>query len=130
MKHVLVIEDESDVLYSIRYFLVKKGYRVSTAENGSEGWQLISHSISHSPPIDLIITDIILPDINGLELLKKIRQQDLRIPVLVISALDNENLMTRLMLLGCMDYLTKPFTSNVLLQRINEVFKRIEQERY
>jgi DNA-binding response OmpR family regulator len=130
MKHVLVIEDESDVLYSIRYFLVKKGYRVSTAENGTQGWQLISQSTGHSHPIDLIITDIILPDINGLELLKKIKQQDLHIPVLVMTALDIENLMTRLMLLGCMDYLTKPFTADVLLQRINQVFKRIEKERY
>jgi DNA-binding response OmpR family regulator len=127
MKHVLVIEDESDILYPIRYFLVKKGYRVSTAENGTQGWQLIIQSTGHSHPIDLIITDIILPDINGLELIKKIKQQDIHIPVLAMTAMDSENLLTRLMLLGCMDYLIKPFTLDVLLQRINGVFKRIEK---
>ena len=130
MKHVLVIDDESDILYSIRYFLVKKGYRVSTAENGSQGWQLISQSNGNSHHIDLIITDIMLPDINGLELIKKIKQQDIHIPVLAMTAMDSENLMTRLMLLGCMDYLIKPFTSNVLLQRINEVLTRVEKEGY
>jgi DNA-binding response OmpR family regulator len=109
---------------------VKKGYRVSTAENGTQGWDLINQSTGHSQPIDLIITDIMLPDINGLELIKKIKQQDLHIPVLAMTALDSENLMTRLMLLGCMDYLTKPFTSDILLQRIKEVFKRTEKERY
>jgi DNA-binding response OmpR family regulator len=126
MKHVLVIEDENDILYPIRYFLVKKGYRVSTAENGRRGWQLISQSTSHSHPIDLIITDIMLPDITGLELLKKIREQDLDIPVLVITAFGNKDLLIRLMRLGCMDYLDKPFTSAALLQRVNDVFKRIE----
>lgn len=78
--HILVIDDESAVRLGFEQFLTKAGYRVTSAEDGREGMSLM-----RKQPPDLIITDIMMPEMDGLEILMEINKLKLNIPVITIS---------------------------------------------
>ena len=122
MKKLVIIEDDklfNEVLYQ---FLVKAEYGVQRAFSFAEGILLIEEDI------DLIIIDINLPDGDGLELCRRARDCD-QIPVIFLTARDEEEDMIRAFDLGADDYLVKPFPMNVLLKHIEAVLRRTEEEK-
>ncbi len=109
---ILVIDDEEQIRRLLRLNLQSNNFNMIDAENGAMGLQLAA---SHHP--DLIILDIGLPDKNGLEVLKDLREWS-NIPVIILSVRNSENDIVSALDSGANDYLTKPFNSNELLARI------------
>ncbi len=109
---ILIIEDEVNISNFVRTILETNNYQVLTANNGSLGKLM---SFSHCP--DLIILDLGLPDMDGVELIKEIRR-DMSTPVIVLSARTNEVDKVNALDLGANDYVTKPFGTEELLARV------------
>ncbi len=118
-KRILVIEDEQHIADGLKLNLKLQGYDVKTASNGQEG---IEQWKAWKP--NLIVLDIMLPVINGYSVLKKIRQKDEKIPVLILSAKGNAEDKIKGLLFGVDDYLSKPFDLDEFLLRIDRLIKK------
>ena len=115
---ILVVEDDSSVRNLITTTLETHGYRFRTASNGSSA---VMEASSHNP--DIILLDLGLPDIDGIEVIKQIRSID-HTPIIVISARDSEEEKVKALDADANDYLTKPFMSEELLARIRGCLRR------
>ncbi|WPP50517.1 response regulator transcription factor [Catalinimonas niigatensis] len=121
MKKILLIEDEAHVVSFIKKGLSEEGFEVSVIFDGKTGLQLLEHNT-----FDLIILDIMLPGMNGLEVCKKIRENDSSVPILFLTALGTaENIVLGLET-GADDYLVKPFKFIELVARIKTLLRRSE----
>ena len=109
-KHILIAEDEGRLQASLKFYFHGKGYRVSCAKSGEEALEIINASRSAGHGIDLLITDIQMPGMDGEHLIRSIREFDSVMPVLVMTGFGNKELVVRLMKLGCAGYLDKPFS--------------------
>jgi len=118
-KRILVIEDDPSIVLGLRMNLEAEGYSVQVAEDGEAG---LAQAKSDRP--DLIILDIMLPRLNGFEVLRQLRAEDVRIPTIVLSARDAELDIVMGLEFGAEDYVTKPFGLAELLARIKAVLRR------
>jgi DNA-binding response OmpR family regulator len=118
---VLVVDDETDTLEIIRIGLEFKGYEVITAVNGEEGWEKVQ---SHNP--DLVISDVMMPRMNGLELCKKIKDSftTSSLPVVLLTARSQVEDKVSGLTLGADDYVAKPFDMRELLARVDMILRR------
>ena len=112
MKSIMIIDDDTSIGNLLEELLSKEGYHVSRAYSGTEGLLMLS---IHRP--DLILLDLGLPDIDGMEVLKQIRKQS-NTPVIVVSARGQEREKINALDQGADDYVTKPFSAEELLARI------------
>lgn len=119
--HILVIEDEAKTAASLKQGLEENGYAVDIAENGNKGLALFNKS-----KYPFVISDLIMPGLNGLELCKQIRQQQPNTLILLLTALDSKEDVVTGLDAGADDYITKPFDFRELLARIRALSKRIE----
>ena len=112
---ILVVDDNRDIRRMLSTRLKREGYIITTAENGLQGLEL-----AQTQPFDLIITDIMMPEMNGYQLLEQLKASpDLRhIPVIIISAVDNLDSVIRCIEMGAEDYLFKPFNNFLLKARV------------
>ena len=117
--NILLVEDDASLSTVLADYLRSKGYTVETASNGREAWELIL--IKH---YDLIISDIMMPKMNGYELLKLIRAQQTPLPVIIVSAKTDRDDIISAYNLGCDDYMTKPFSMDILICKIEAVLRR------
>lgn len=117
---VLVVDDEQSLRDFIRRNLEVRNFEVLTAANGLEGMALFG-----TEQVDLLIVDLMMPHMNGLEMIRRIRQQSL-LPIIVLSALGEEHDKVQALNLGADDYLTKPFGVGELLARIQAVLRRTQ----
>lgn len=117
---ILLVEDEKNVAAFIKKGLEEEFYSVDIAEDGSEGLLM-----ARSNDYDLIILDIMLPGMNGVELCKKIREKDRRVPILMLTAVDSVESKVQGLESGADDYLTKPFAFSELLARIKALLRRV-----
>lgn len=115
---LLVIEDEKAIRNLLSVTLVTNGYRVLDAASGKEG---LSIAASHCP--QLVLLDLGLPDIDGLEVLRDLRTWSM-VPVVVLSAREHESVKVEALDLGADDYVTKPFSNVELLARIRTALRR------
>ena len=122
MKRILVVDDERQITRMLRASLQSSGYEVLTANNGIEGLERFQ---SGRP--DLIITDLAMPEMNGLELTQAVRRLDLT-PIIVLSVRDTDLMKVKALDEGADDYLTKPFSMPELLARIRAQFRRTTTE--
>ena len=114
---ILVAEDEPIMLKTIELRLKKDGHEVIIADNGREAMDQIDH---HNP--DFIITDIMMPYASGLEIVGKVKGAGKRkVPVIVLSAMGQENVVLEAFNLGADDYITKPFSPNELSMRVRRL---------
>lgn len=122
-KTILVVDDERDLLDLIEYNLRKEGYDVLKADDGLDGIRLAK---KYHP--DLLILDIMMPNMDGLEVCEQIRKdEDLkRTPVIFLTAKDDEKTEIKGLNLGADDYLTKPISTSKLVSRLNAVLRRAE----
>lgn len=117
MVKILVAEDESIVLSSLKFRLEKEGYEVIAVENGRDALEFMQNDTP-----DLIITDIMMPFVTGLELITHVRSNiERRIPIVVISAVGLEDTVLEAFELGADDFITKPLSPNELLIRIKRL---------
>lgn len=118
-KRILLIEDDLHIAEGIHLNLTLQGYEVMFAGDGLSG---LSQWESGRP--DLVILDIMLPGIDGLSILQRIRLEDERLPILILSAKGDPDDRIRGLALGVDDYLTKPFNLEELLLRVDRLLKR------
>jgi len=120
---ILVVEDESSIASFVALYLKNAGYTVRTAASGGEALELAA---SEGPA--LIVLDLMLPDIDGIEVCKRIRQ-DSDVPILMLTARDEDVDKIIGLEVGADDYLTKPFNPRELVARIRSILRRAAPER-
>lgn len=120
-EHILVVDDEEDILELVRYNLVKEGYRVTTVTTGEEALK----SARASQP-DIILLDLMLPGVDGLEVCRLLKQEakTQHLPIIMLSAKGEEADIVSGLELGAADYITKPFSPRVLVARLRAVLRR------
>jgi two-component system phosphate regulon response regulator PhoB len=120
-KTILAVDDERDILELLKYNLSKDGYKVVTAESGESALEVIRES---NP--DLILLDLMLPGMNGLEICRVIKEnaQTKHIPIVMLTAKGEEADIVAGLEIGAEDYITKPFSPRVLLARMRAVLRR------
>ncbi len=117
---ILLAEDEEMMLKAIEFRFQKDGFEVITAKNGKEA---LEH-IKKDPP-DLIVTDIMMPFVTGLEIINTVKNElKLDIPIIVLSAVGLEDTVLEAFELGADDFITKPFSPNELIIRIKRLMAR------
>jgi DNA-binding response OmpR family regulator len=116
---VLVVEDEAKVARFLKQALEEEGHAVDTAGDGVEGGNL-----AHINPYDLILLDVQLPRMDGLQLAAELRRSGLACPILMLTSRDSTQDVVRGLNAGADDYLTKPFALEELLARVNAITRR------
>ncbi|HXG39873.1 MAG TPA: response regulator transcription factor [Candidatus Limnocylindrales bacterium] len=116
---ILIVEDEFAVARGIQYALQQEGYQVVLARSGEEG---LDFAVNQAP--DLVVLDVRLPGIDGFEVLRRIRAAGAKMPILVLTARDDEVDKVIGLELGADDYLTKPFSLRELMSRIKALLRR------
>ena len=120
MKRILVVDDERQITRMLRTSLQSSGYAVTIANNGLEAFR---HFEAERP--DLIITDLVMPEMNGLELTQAVRRTALT-PIIVLSVRDSDTMKVKALDEGADDYLTKPFSMPELLARVRVHLRRLQ----
>jgi two-component system KDP operon response regulator KdpE len=121
---VLVVDDEPAILRFLRAGLATQGYVVSEAENGRTALDLV-----HRRAADLVVLDLGLPDIDGLDVLKQLREAGETLPIIILTSRGNEAAKVEALDIGADDYVTKPFGIDELLARIRAAQRhRLQQQ--
>ncbi len=116
--HILIVEDELGIVQFLKQGLQEEGYQVTTANDGSKGFELIQ-----SQKFDLILLDWMIPKINGLDLCKAIRVKDQSTPIIFLTAKDTVQETIEGLKAGANDYIKKPFSFEELVERIKVHFR-------
>lgn len=128
-KVIVLVEDDEFIRNTIAFALRKNGFVVHTAVDGHEGLETIRRMVSGGEPVHLVLTDLQMPHLSGLEMIRAMRGEEIHLPVFVISGYGSKETVTELLRLGCVDYLDKPFTPTILLECLRAAFDRIESGR-
>ncbi len=122
---ILIVEDDKDILKMVEYNLKKEGYRTVCARDGEDAIEM-----AHSERPDLILLDLMLPGIDGLEVCKQLKKESktASIPVIMVTAKSQESDKVVGLELGADDYVTKPFSVRELLARVKAVLRRAQEK--
>jgi DNA-binding NtrC family response regulator len=121
---ILIVEDEKLIRWSLRQRFQEEGYVVEDAETGAEGLTKLAHAI-----FDLVMLDYKLPDMTGLDVLRKIREEDSDVVILMMTAFSNVENAVEAMRLGAFDYISKPFKMDALMVVINKALETTQLKR-
>src|SRR5438477_3280073 len=126
MERVLIVDDDPDIQRLVSYNLHQAGFQVATASTGRTALE----TVQKQPP-DLIILDLMLPDVDGMEVCRTLRQRDnsRRIPIIMLTARSEEIDRVVGFELGADDYVMKPFSPRELVLRVKSIFRRMKNER-
>ena len=124
---ILLVEDDKSIRLTVSETLISEGFRVSSFKDGLSALDFINNDIKKD--VDLIILDLMLPGLNGLELCRKIRNDEDYTPILILSAKDNESDRVLGLEVGADDYLTKPFGLNELIARSRALIRRSKRNK-
>lgn len=119
MRNILMIEDDSTIAFAVKYAVEQEGFNLDIAENIENARKIVN-----SKEYDLILLDVMLPDGNGYEFLKQLREYDEDTPVIFLTACDEEVNIVMGLDIGADDYITKPFRVRELISRINAILRR------
>lgn len=125
-KHILVAEDEGHARFSISLILRKCGYRITEAEDGAVALELILKHANGNTPIDLLILDVEMPRLTGVEIVKILNKRKILVPVLMISGYENRNILNQFPRLQRGEYLEKPFEPDELIREVKKILSRLE----
>lgn len=117
--HILIIEDDINLSTVLADYLQNKGYVVATAPDGQEGWEMLMKN-----HYDLVLSDIMMPRMNGWQLLKSLRDSNNQVPLIFVTAKTDREDIIRGYNLGCDDYVTKPYSMDILICKIEAVLRR------
>jgi len=124
MQRIVVIEDEDAIANAVAVRLRGEGYEVRVASDGRAGIELVEQATP-----DLVILDVMLPGIDGLEVCRRI-QREKPVPVLMLTALDTETDLLVGLGVGADDYMTKPFSPREMVARVKALLRRVERSQY
>ncbi|WP_027634666.1 response regulator transcription factor [Clostridium hydrogeniformans] len=117
-KNILIVDDERKIVEVIEAYLEKENYNILKAYNGNDALKIF-----HKEDIDLILLDLMLPDIKGEDICKEIREES-EVPIIMLTAKVQEDDILNGFSIGSDDYITKPFSPRQLVARVNAVLKR------
>lgn len=117
--HILIAEDDINLGTVLADYLQSKGYMAQHVNNGQEAWELLSKK-----HYDILLTDINMPHMNGWQLLKTLRDSNHDTPVIITSVKTDRQDIIRAYQLGCDDYMTKPYSMDILICKIEAVLRR------
>ncbi|MFQ5672619.1 MAG: response regulator transcription factor [Nitrospinales bacterium] len=120
-KKILLVEDEKHLAKGLKFNLEKEGYKVVLVENGIAALETLG-----TQDFDMLILDLMLPELGGIEVTKKIRETNIRFPILMLTAKSNDEDRALGLQAGADDYLTKPFHLPELLLRVKGILRRGE----
>ncbi len=120
-KKILIVEDEQSIIKLVKFNLEKAGFQVDVATDGQMALDKVQQSVH-----DLVVLDLMLPKMDGLEVCRKLRQEKKHIPILILTAKADEFDKVLGLELGADDYLTKPFSPRELTARIKAILRRVE----
>ncbi len=123
-EHILICEDDEACLISLSFILENEGYMVSTASDGNIAVETVFNANKGSVPVDLLITDLHMPKLDGLQLIKHIRNSGFNIPVIVITGYGEREVLKELIKIGCDDFLDKPFNPTDLRDKVAGVLQK------
>ena len=118
MKRILIVEDEPDIQELLNAYLRDAGYETAVAGDGAAALNAFDNA-----PFDLVLLDVMLPKLDGFEVCRRIRRSS-QVPVVMLTALDGEAQQLRGFGLDIDDYVTKPFSMPVLLEKIRVILRR------
>lgn len=118
---LLVVDDEEDILELVRFNLSREGFSIICAATGEEAWKILKEG-----RVDLLVLDLMLPGMDGLELTRRLKKEPRtqKIPIIMLSAKGEEADIVAGLELGADDYVTKPFSPRVLTARVRAVLRR------
>ncbi len=122
-QRLLVVDDEQSIVTLLQFNLEKSGYEVVTAMDGKAGLEL-----ARTQSFDLIVLDLMLPEIDGLDVCKQLRQSKILTPILMLTAKDDEFDKVLGLELGADDYMTKPFSPREVVARVRAILRRSGQQ--
>jgi two-component system alkaline phosphatase synthesis response regulator PhoP len=117
--HILVVDDEPNIVKLARLYLERDGFRVSAVNNGQKALDFIA---ANKP--DLMVLDVMLPKVDGFEVCRRLRAEDNPVPIIMVTARDDDIDKILGLELGADDYLTKPFNPRELVARVRAVLRR------
>ncbi|MBD0408206.1 response regulator transcription factor [Bacillus siamensis] len=120
-KKILVVDDEQSIVTLLQYNLERSGYDVITASDGEEA---LEQAEKENP--DLIVLDVMLPKVDGIDVCKQLRQQKMMVPILMLTAKDEEFDKVLGLELGADDYMTKPFSPREVTARVKAILRRAD----
>ena len=127
-KHILIIEDDTDIQQLVSYNLIRTGFNVTCADSGEEGLEILDKE-----SFACILLDLMLPGLSGLDVCKQLRQkqgaEEFGAPVIMLTAKGEEEDVIAGLESGADDYITKPFSPKVLIARIKAVLRRAEERK-
>lgn len=115
----MIIEDNPMVVKSLEFKLTKDGYEVIVAEDGRKALEILKQEET----IQLVITDLMLPYVTGIELIEYIRKNTPTLPIIVLSTSNQEEIITDAFMMGVNDFITKPFSPNELSLRVKRTIE-------
>ncbi|MGC4097929.1 MAG: response regulator transcription factor [Nitrospira sp.] len=123
-KTILIVEDDSDIAQLVKHYLEKEGFTARIAKTGLEAQRLVT-----SEHTDLVMLDLMLPEMDGLELCKALRQkpETALLPIIMLTAKNEESDTIVGLELGADDYVTKPFSPKALVTRVKALFRRLDR---
>ncbi|MES2980438.1 MAG: response regulator [Pseudomonadota bacterium] len=116
---VLLVEDDPSIRFLIGFMLEQQGFRLAVAEDGNQGFA----AVTTGPPVDLVLLDIMMPGMDGIELLGHLRRHWPSTPVIMLTAKGDEKSVVRAMAAGANDYVVKPFAPSDLVDRVRTLLK-------
>ena len=119
MRNIFMVEDDSTIAFAVKYAVEQESFNLDIAENLENARKIVN-----SKEYDLILLDVMLPDGNGYEFLKQLREHDEDTPVIFLTACDEEVNIVMGLDIGGDDYITKPFRVRELISRINAILRR------
>ena len=119
MEHILIVDDEPSILTLLAYNLQQAGYQVDQADDGLLAYEMIEQN-----KYDFIILDVMLPGMDGMDICRKVRKKGSQVPILMLTAKDEEYDKVVGLELGADDYMTKPFSPREVLARIKAILRR------
>ncbi len=123
--HILVVDDDPRITNLLRRILAYEGYSVATASCGSEA---LNRTLEHPP--DLIVLDVMLPDLDGLEVAQRLRTAGDNVPIMMLTARDAIADRVKGLETGADDYLVKPFAPEELVARVKALLRRNQEEQF
>lgn len=120
-KNILIVDDEESIVTLLTYHLEKEGFTTDKAHTGKEALEKVA-----TDKFDLAVLDIMIPDIDGMEICSQLRNEKNDIPIIMLTAKDDQSDKIHGLDIGADDYLTKPFSPKEVISRIKAVFRRID----
>ena len=126
-QNILIVEDEADIAESLRYNFEREGFKTDIAESGEKGLRL---ALDEKRPPSLILLDLMLPGMSGIELCRRLRREPVtkKIPVIMLTAKAAETDKITGLEIGADDYITKPFSVKEVIARVRAVLRRVDSE--